>query len=212
MSVCSVSRAFQPTLLAVTRSDLARPWSFVSHGSFNPRSSRSRGATPRRPAGVLRQAVSTHAPRGHEERLTGRRYLITAAQFQPTLLAVTRSDVEVASGRVPAAVSTHAPRGHEERQRPRAEFHAPRVVSTHAPRGHEERRRKMRTFAEQFEFQPTLLAVTRSDRRQWGRRRRLRRFNPRSSRSRGATGLRGSLCVPLDVSTHAPRGHEERPR
>ncbi len=87
---------FQPTLPAFTRSDRAG-------GGAGP------GA-----------AVSTHAPRVHEERLTYSTSTDQYASFQPTLPAFTRSDPGHLLARArPVNVSTHAPGVHEERPRPR---------------------------------------------------------------------------------------------
>ncbi len=109
-------------------------------------------------------------------------------RFQPTLLAVTRSDHAHVGQRHRASVSTHAPRGHEERLRVR-----------------------WRCFVRIW-FQPTLLAVTRSDRPGTTSSTRTKSFNPRSSRSRGATEPPSPQLRRIAVSTHAPRGHEERRR
>ncbi|SEU37753.1 hypothetical protein SAMN05443572_112224 [Myxococcus fulvus] len=201
---------FQPTLLAVTRSDCP-PLSPLSPGTcFNPRSSRSRGATSARRGARVRGRFNPRSSRSRGA-TTLAASSMRLAEFQPTLLAVTRSDVALPPATERPRVSTHAPRGHEERPgrartpRPSACFN-PRssrsrgatitglpagplsAVSTHAPRGHEERpSSSVPSHAASRLFQPTLLAVTRSD---------------------TATPTAGGSHVD---STHAPRGHEERP-
>ena len=201
---------FQPTLLAFTRSDLMGTSNEIRFTSFNPRSSRSRGATGFGKALHLLSGVSTHAPRVHEER-------------RPASLR----------RRERAPVSTHAPRVHEERRRRGARDDAWRGFNPRSSRSRGAtgtRRRKRYGYA----FQPTLLAFTRSDTVTSPRRGSRYRFNPRSSRSRGATPREASTSerpnsfnprslrsrgatarhgplkpVPV-VSTHAPRVHEER--
>ncbi len=200
---------FQPTLLAFTRSDSAL----------------------RRAAPGLR--VSTHAPRVHEERRGGSAGGPSKIEFQPTLLAFTRSDrpgfAEVARYRFqptllaftrsdwrpntresPAHVSTHAPRVHEERPAPRWLPRSHRV-STHAPRVHEERPAAWSAprFSDQLKRE-RVLAFTRSDMPLRPPSAVCKCFNPRSSRSRGATRLDFDRHVGHLVSTHAPRVHEER--
>ncbi|SEU37751.1 hypothetical protein SAMN05443572_112223 [Myxococcus fulvus] len=196
---------FQPTLLAVTRSDAKRPGdeSGAVVSTHAPRGHEEQLCVPAaRALGV----VSTHAPRGHEERLV----LFIAAGlhtwFQPTLLAVTRSDVELVALGAALGVSTHAPRGHEERllvgllvimgmrfqptllavtrsDATRRLVHVAPTVSTHAPRGHEER--------------PPGRALIRSH----------RCFNPRSSRSRGATPMAFAY---IDDTCFNPRSSRSR--
>ncbi len=226
---------FQPTLLAVTRSDdVGVPHPARRQVSTHaPRGHEERHLVMRPPKAFI--PVSTHAPRGHEERLKALEIVDSMGGFQPTLLAVTRSDRRRGCRAESSQVSTHAPRGHEERlslANPPAHDAA---VSTHAPRGHEERQSPGHPYTTVAKFQPTLLAVTRSDlrarlrpargassfnprsSRSRGATSNVRScmmcscFNPRSSRSRGATETLAMLRNDEAVSTHAPRGHEERP-
>ena len=159
-----ITAKFQPTLLAFTRSDFDAPppstgTSYVSThaprvheerpslpgrraplgAGFNPRSSRSRGATLDVRTNFLHRRVSTHAPRVHEERPRDGAAPHNSQRFQPTLLAFTRSDHAVRAHQLQAGVvSTHAPRVHEERPAGLA-IASGHEVSTHAPRVHKER-------------------------------------------------------------------------
>ncbi len=178
---------------------------------FNPRSSRSRGATPPRQltrhqqtfqptllaftrsdrgqaARELPQRVSTHAPRVHEERRACSCPCWPTTCFNPrSSRSRGATSSTTASRDDDEVVSTHAPRVHEERLRPAPVPDACDSVSTHAPRVHEERR-----------------SISVSARASIC-------FNPRSSRSRGATPLQLQAVEPIrEVSTHAPRVHEER--
>ncbi len=281
-SMASVTSArFQPTLLAFTRSDHLRCASCPGAHGFNPRSSRSRGATPPAHAVDAPVLVSTHAPRVHEERHHGFRArerhgrvsthaprvheerhalvetISLANEFQPTLLAFTRSDhgwssrAAAVSGFQPTLlaftrsdnlflprvaevrVSTHAPRVHEERRPPvhvRPNLYTFQPTLLACTRSDQARQAEL----DYRKFQPTLLAFTRSDGPRMGDADGLFGFNPRSSRSRGATKSKGerskdSVFQPTllaftrsdcrqhpaaspgrAVSTHAPRVHEER--
>ena len=167
---------------------------------------------PRLPAQAGRR-VSTHAPRVHEERPAAPERCRARGGFNPRSSrsrGATRVGCQVAQAH---RVSTHAPRVHEERLDLLGSVKSVQPVSTHAPRVHEERRGQCHPHGVGPGFQPTLLAFTRSDLPQsppcahqaFG-------FNPRSSRSRGATSNGAKKRGRGAVSTHAPRVHEERQR
>ncbi|AKQ70619.1 Transketolase [Myxococcus hansupus] len=179
--------------------------------SFNPRSSRSRGATAHSRVAQRHHAVSTHAPRVHEERHQQWRARAGGVAFQPTLLAFTRSD------------------GRSHSRGASSEFQPTLLAFTRSDRC------ASRSSSESTStFQATLLALTRSDRAAgaglscagvsthaprvheerpwsiWWASTTSWSFNPRSSRSRGATSTRRLEDAIVQVSTHAPRVHEER--
>ncbi|AKQ70618.1 Transketolase [Myxococcus hansupus] len=130
--------------------------------------------------------------------------------FQPTLLAFTRSDNELARVLDGDRVSTHAPRVHEERHQGAPLSVEVARVSTHAPRVHEERPVFLGASSVPMLFQPTLLAFTRSDRAWMRKERGFLVFQPTLlAFTRSDDGVLGvTLLDP--VSTHAPRVHEER--
>ena len=178
--------------------------------SFNPRPSRSRGATPpaRQRGGPPR--VSTHAPRVHEERPRPGPPDGPPRGFNPR---PSRSR-GATSGTPPGYwLRKFQPTPLAFTRSDRAQVNKVallRPVSTHAPRVHEERRASIRVSTD------------------------AHCFNPRPSRSRGATRQEwvleaelGFQPTPLaftrsdeivgaghvgagSVSTHAPRVHEER--
>ena len=189
--------AFQPTLLAFTRSDNATQKPVPPAELFQPTLlafTRSDGSTP--PA-RRSSPVSTHAPRVHEERRMAPARGVVGGEFQPTLLAFTRSDNPSRLPNTSFSVGFN-PRSSRSRgaTSPR---HPTGATPCFNPRSSRSRGATSPATAHCIickRFQPTLLAFTRSD---WCRRIRSgagQRFNPRSSRSRGAT-LSASSVVPL---------------
>ncbi|AGC48882.1 zinc metalloproteinase B [Myxococcus stipitatus DSM 14675] len=217
---------FQPTLLAVTRSDVCSTVDTRTYNRFNPRSSQSPGATsawkswsvsasfqPTRLAVTRSDAWTCRIPAqsgGFNPRSSlsrgatdDARSMLTMRLFQPALLAVTRLKRQRRSPCSPTLLRSRGATSPRSNHQLGAGVQPTLLASrgaTPATTGP--------TAAHWF--QPTLLAVTRSDATSGASARRTWCFNPRSSRSRGATQPRGGRHAHRAVSTHAPRGHEER--
>ena len=201
---------FQPTLLAFTRSDPRAGACAAPSAGFNPRSSRSRGATATR-MGSARSAVGFN-PRSSRSRGATIHYFDA------------RQGVRCFNPRSSRSRGATCPAN--------SAYSAPKV-STHAPRVHEERQDDDSVLLATVLFQPTLLAFTRSDRAARIGANYPRLFQPtllaftRSDAPRVTVFPAGWFQPTLlaftrsdpvrppssrrcRVSTHAPRVHEER--